>query len=257
MAQEHRQKLATGLCFYEKSLASIKRCVESIKDYVDVILAIDGRFDNFPDSQILSSPEVREYLQSIQNVVLVDYPGSEVAKRQKYCSLCLEYQCDYLLIIDSDEYVMPNSKWEEFKNNLRNCENTSNIYGIRFAYAAPVHMDTTPYPRLWYKPYEVQYIKHNLWQTSLQGQVSSTSGHELIEGIIMAGDDNLHTPKYIDQGRDYQRHLIRQENPVEKTWDELFAEADLKGKLALFHKFGGSGSSRMNDLLDAIIEKIY
>ena len=248
--------LAAGLCFYEKSLASIKRCVESIKNHVDIIIAIDGRFDNFPEAELLSSHEVREYLRSIENVILVDYPGSEVAKRQKYCDLCRQNGIDYLLIIDSDEYILEQSDWPKFLANLPNDE-SRNIYGIRFAYAAPVHMDTTPYPRLWHFPYEIQYIKHNLWQTARQGQVSSTSDHQLIDGIIMAGDDNLHTPEYIDHGRDYQRHLIRQENPVEKTFDELFKEADLKGKLALFYKAGGSGSVSMNDLVDAIIEKIY
>ncbi len=250
-------KLAAGICLYEKSLSSIKRCIESIKKYVDVILAIDGRFDHFPDQILHSSEEVRSYLLSIQNLVLVDYLGSEIEKRQKYCDLCKEFECEYLLIIDSDEYILEGGDWAKFRENFSACNESTNVYGIRFAYAAPVHMDTTPYPRLWYKPYEMQYIKHNLWKNKSNGQeVKSTSECQVIEGIIMAGNDNLHTSEYIEQGREYQRYLIKLENPVEKTVDDLFEEADLVGKFEIFLKRGGSGKSATDDLLEAIIKSL-
>ena len=250
-------KLAAGVCFFEKSIPSITRCIESIKNHVDVILAIDGRFDKFPDQSLLSTPEVREYLSSIKNVVLVDYPASEIQKRQKYCELAKEYHCDWLIIIDSDEYMLESSDWKAFQNNILQIKDrTRNVYGIRFAYSAPVHMDTTPYPRLWYRPWEVTYIKHNLWHTQRQGDIKSSANCPIIEGITMTGNNNLVSPEYIQQGRQYQEWLIRHENPVEKTWQELFDEADILGKLDLFKQSGGSGKANTDDLIEEIVKSL-
>lgn len=246
-------KLAAGICFYEKSLTAIQRCIESIKNDVDIIFAIDGRFDHFPDKDDFSSPEVRDYLRSISHVVLVDLQAGEIEKRQKYCDMARDYGVDYLLIIDSDEYVIK-ADWKAFRKNLAKCSDSKNVYGIRFAYSAPVHFDTTPYPRLWHKPYEMHYIKHNLWHSQKQGDIRSTSECPVIEGIIMTGDNNLVTPEYIQKGRVYQEWLIRHENPGEKTWLETFEEADLDKKLDLFMQAGGSGKAALNDLLEEIVK---
>jgi hypothetical protein len=249
-------RLAAGCCLYEKSLPNVKRCVESIKNHVDYIFAIDGRFDHFPDHSLLSSPEIRSYLSSIENVVLDDHPGPEVSKRQRYCELCRQHQCEFLLIIDSDEYVMEHGDWGRFKDNLSKLGDDRNIYGVRFAYAVPVHADTTPYPRLWWNPWEVSYVKHNLWQTQRQGSVRSTSECPVVEGITMAGDNNLVSREYIDKGIQYQTWLLKQENPVEKTWQELFHEADLDTKLELFLNNGGSGQSTTNTLISGIVAQL-
>ena len=41
--------LDVGFCFYESSLETVKRAIESIKDHVRTIYAIDGKFE-FYDS---------------------------------------------------------------------------------------------------------------------------------------------------------------------------------------------------------------
>jgi hypothetical protein len=47
--------LAVGFCIYENSLETVKRAIESWKDHVDVIYAIDGKFEEFESDQYSQS----------------------------------------------------------------------------------------------------------------------------------------------------------------------------------------------------------
>ncbi len=61
----------------------IKNCVESIKDKVDKIIAVDGRYRDFPDTNgDYSTDGTIEYLSGINNLELVFESGiDEVVKR--------------------------------------------------------------------------------------------------------------------------------------------------------------------------------
>lgn len=212
-------KLAAGVCFYEKNVLTIQRCIESIKSHVDYIFAIDGRFDDFPDAEKLSSQSVRDYLKTIPNLVLVDLPATEIKKRQKYLDMCQQYGCEFLLIIDSDEFVLPESDWTLFRNKLVPIQNV-NVYGIKYEYSYPVHHDATDYPRLWFKPWEMEYFHaHCLFRNKLTGVVQkSTSGGPLIEGIRMAGDDSLRSRDYQLKSFEYQTYLIENEAEIREKY---------------------------------------
>lgn len=217
--RDERPMLAVGYNFYEKSLATVQRGIESVKSHVDYIFAIDGRYTDeygtplFPDSEPLSHPLVREYLQRIPNVILVDLPANETTKRGKYLSMCQELDCEYLLILDGDEFVLPESDWQSFKHNLEQCKPDCNIYGIKYEYSYPTHHDATNYPRLWFKPWEMEYHgAHCLFKNKVTGVVTkSSSGSPLIEGIRMAGDDSLRSREYQLQSFEYQSFLIEEE----------------------------------------------
>lgn len=211
--------LAVGYNFYEKSLATVQRGIESVKSHVDYIFAIDGRYTDefgtplFPDSEPLSHELVRNYLKSIPNVVLVDLPSNETTKRGKYLELCKQYNCEYLIILDGDEFVLPESDWQSFKHNLEQCHDGLNIYGIKYEYSYPQHHDATNYPRLWFRPWEMEYFgAHCIFRNKITNVVTkSTSGGPLIEGIRMAGDDSLRSREYQLQSFEYQSFLIEEE----------------------------------------------
>lgn len=219
-------KLGAGVCFFEKSLPTIQRCIESIRDNVDYIFGIDGRFTDelgralFPDTEKLSPQYVRDYLKTVPNCILVDYPATEVQKRQRYLDLCRQYECQFLLIIDSDEFVMEGSDWKSFRYNLNQCTGGVHIYGVKFAYGYPEHDDETNYPRLWYKPWEMEYYNaHCLFRDKVSGKVSqsSSAAGPLIEGIRMAGDDSLRSREYQVQSFEYQTFLIDEEREIREA----------------------------------------
>jgi len=220
--------LAVGYNFYEKSLATVQRGIESVKSHVDYIFAIDGRYTDeygvplFPDSEPLSHEIVRNYLQNIPNVILVDLPATEIQKRQRYLDMCKQYDCEYLIILDGDEFVLPESDWQSFKHNLEQCKPDTNIYGIKYEYSYPQHHDATNYPRLWFRPWEMEYFHaHCLFKNKITGRVQkSSSGVPCIEGIRMAGDDTLRNREYQLQSFEYQTWLIEHEQEIREEYRE-------------------------------------
>jgi hypothetical protein len=85
----------------------VKNCVESVKDHVDEIIAVDGIFADFPmrtGDHPTSTDGTIEYLLSLDvETTLISYPGlSEVEKRNCYL---LGEPGDFYLHLDTDEVV--------------------------------------------------------------------------------------------------------------------------------------------------------
>lgn len=78
----------------------IKEAISSIKGKVDSIVAVDGRFSDFPGGDDLSTDGTREYLLS-EGVQLIDAPLlDEVAKRNLYL---VGEEGDWYVHLDGDE----------------------------------------------------------------------------------------------------------------------------------------------------------
>ena len=82
----------------------IKECVESIYDQVDRIIAVDGRFINYPKGNWYSTDGTIEYLTSLEKVELIFAAGLlETEKRNVYMDMLKPG--DTVLVIDGDETV--------------------------------------------------------------------------------------------------------------------------------------------------------
>lgn len=82
----------------------IKDCVESVKDKVDKIIAIDGKYRDFPGDSGYSTDGTLEYLSGVSNVQLIFESGvDEVDKRNKYLELVNDG--DIILNLDADEVL--------------------------------------------------------------------------------------------------------------------------------------------------------
>lgn len=79
----------------------IRTTVESIEDKVDEIIAVDGRFRDFPGDNDYSTDGTLEYLYSVPKVRVVLATGlSEVEKRNVYL---VGTEGDWYLHLDADE----------------------------------------------------------------------------------------------------------------------------------------------------------
>lgn len=79
----------------------IQRCVESVYDQVDRVLAIDGRFADFPDADDFSTDGTLAYLDSLDKATVhVAFGISEVDKRNLYLD---GEEGDWYLHLDTDE----------------------------------------------------------------------------------------------------------------------------------------------------------
>src|SRR5215831_11352727 len=69
------------------------------------MFCLDGKFPNRPGKTDLSADGSREVVKSYSNAILLDAPWPEPQKRAEYLRLCAKYGCDYLVILDTDEYA--------------------------------------------------------------------------------------------------------------------------------------------------------
>src|SRR6185503_5890070 len=173
-------KIASGTIFYN-DCKSLERTLNSLKDKVDWMICIDGRFKHFKDDMAMWSTDgSRELVKSYDNAIMLTVANTyEVQKRQAYVDFCTLNKYDWLLIIDSDEYVLE-YKEEEFKKELIRvqtehpwrsynvfavmCEvNSANYDHIVHEFSganAPkptAQKQFAHYPRLWARPYEMEY----------------------------------------------------------------------------------------------------
>lgn len=209
--------IAVGLCFYN-DLESLKRGVPTYADDVDYIFAIDGRFSLY-DGPDYSTPETVEYLKSFPNVIYDQFIGMEHEKRQRYVELCKKHNIDYLLIIDSDEYILTNADWKTFKGNAEkaNLEHPNdNFFGIDFRYSQESIKPElfSPFPRLWIRPQECEYYKTHCFFKNRSGVVRSSSYAPKVEGIRMGLGDELRTPEYLNSISRYQGKMLDYEIPI-------------------------------------------
>lgn len=79
----------------------VKRAVESVIDYVDRAIIIDGRFNDFPGESDVSTDGTIEYLRSLDKVTTVIATGhDEIEKRNLYL---VGDRNDWYLHLDADE----------------------------------------------------------------------------------------------------------------------------------------------------------
>jgi SAM-dependent methyltransferase len=159
-------------------------------------------------------------VKSFDKCILIDYPNFEFDKRNKYLELCGVYNIDVLLIIDSDEFVLENSNWDEFYYNLKarifeRDTGQRNVYAIMLQSAnSSVFL---AYPRVWYKPSDMTYYggKHYLFRN--KDLNISNFPHQadhslnLIEGIILGHDHKLRSNEHNESRFAYQTWLVNYE----------------------------------------------
>lgn len=204
----HKVTIGVGYSYYQ-DVESIKRGLPTFVDNVDFIFAIDGRY-SFRDGVDYSDDGSTEFIRQFPNTIIRKYVGMEHDKRSQYVELAEEFELDYLIIIDSDEFIV-DSDWETFRENLYQLRNSSNhIHGVKFYYN---QKDFTPYPRIW-KVGHVKYHKaHSIF--SIDGSlVRSPPNLKTVEGISMSMDDNLRSDEYLQKTSEYQKKMLDYEIPL-------------------------------------------
>jgi len=79
----------------------VKRAVESVIDYVDRAIIIDGRFIDFPGKTDYSTDGTLEYLRSVEKVSLILAAGkTEIEKRNLYL---VNDRDEFYVHLDADE----------------------------------------------------------------------------------------------------------------------------------------------------------
>lgn len=210
-----QQRWSAGVIFYNDR-DGLKRCLDSLHNHVDHIFCIDGRFKHFPstvEDSGLSTDGSRELvIEYYPNTVLMSVPNAlEIDKRNRYLALASNFNCDFLLVIDSDEWV--EGDWNEFKKNAQAVAKVGpNAVEIR-------NRDNqfNPRPSLFYKPTLFMYYqKHNrVKRLDTDEILQLNASYPLIPGIIMREDDKLRSAEHVKASFDYQTWLIGYEEHLQ------------------------------------------
>lgn len=206
---------AVELLFFD-DLKSLERSIPSYIEFVDHIIAIDGRHTTYQEFKVLSSDGSREYLKSFDKVTLIDMFDYEVNKRKKAKQMCKDLKAENLLIIDSDEYMT--GDWNEFISNYDKMKledkNHINLYKVelqRYDYL----LGYFAVPILFRYPWEFTYYKDKhaipikIKDKDSPNIYAPKSFDRPVYGIKIMHDHTLRTKKRMDIRTKNDEWLVR------------------------------------------------
>jgi len=117
-------KTALALSYFD-SEAEIPRLAPLFKHF-DYVIAVDGRYEGYDVDHDFSIDNSEDLLRKYPNVILDRYAGWQVLKRQRYLDIAGELKCDFLIVVDTDEYLHPN--YTDFPLFWRNLAKYSRKY---------------------------------------------------------------------------------------------------------------------------------
>jgi hypothetical protein len=202
-------KLVFAICWY--SDPSIFRLLKSLPKECKKIV-VDGKFKGNPNPNPLSHKMLRKRVMSFDNVTIIDAPNlSEPEKRNKYLEAMKPGE--YLFIIDSDEYIKK-ADWETFYSRLITLK--EGIHHVVFDTSARGGYDL--WPRVWANPRDWEYYEcHCVFRNKKTGQIISNSaktGGGTFMSVIGDADDELRNAAWMDDTKEYQKHLFAHEKPI-------------------------------------------
>ena len=204
-------RLAAGVAFYNDA-QSLMRCLPTLSEF-DYIFAIDGIYKGFSGKSELSDDGSREVVKSFSNTILIDAPNlEEFQKRNVYFEMSRQYNVDFLLIIDSDEWLEGDfSTFRWFLNNRTT--------PAKQLYRLPVedHLKRDWYrfyARVALSPAELEYRRVH-WaiarKTDKIGDWVSGNRVGYADGLRIRHDHSLRLPEYLQSREEYQKALKKYE----------------------------------------------
>lgn len=207
--------VASEGCIYQEAKV-IDRHIQSLKlgELIDYAIFIDGPYPGYPGPNN-SDDGTREIIESYDRTILVTCPAPEYFKRELACHICRRIGCQFILILDGDEYLIKQNAIL-FRHKLEQIISSGddhNIFGININYGSWDQFYDKP--RLWYKPWEVEYIRGSHWRfkNMLHDKYYDKSIHmdrwfEVVEGLAIK-EDSLSRGKEREAIWDrHQRHVV-------------------------------------------------
>jgi hypothetical protein len=245
-------KIAAGLCEYGDT-DGLYRCLTTLglddAKGIDKVIIIHGRFDNFnlridPQAALEDTKKVISRFPK-DRIDLVKSNGglTEIASRNLYLKRATELKCDWLLVIDSDEYLAQKlTDWKKFRKQLQYVMDLGldhHIFDIQLDGNIPAFHG--PQPRLFYRPHTIQYWGTHYWwvieesKRILKGQSDAA---RIIEGIHLLHDHTIRDSKYYTASINYKEWQQKHEGEQVITEDKKpeFESQMEKLKLKLMQK---------------------
>jgi hypothetical protein len=140
----------------------LRRTLSSLSDKVDLMIVHQGRYLGYDDEERLSQDddEAFKIASSYDCHIVVSSPSTELEKRQLTPTIAKELNIDFMIILDSDEYIDVNeTDWEKFVQKcieiaIDKYHGQYNLFGIKVEDGPQNYRYL---PRLWYRPEDIYY----------------------------------------------------------------------------------------------------
>ena len=142
----------------------IPRCLDPWVNHVQGFILGDGKFPEYPGSNDYSTDGWLDFAydryKDAVDVQLYRYAGRQQDKRQRYLDIAGELKCDYLIVMDTDDYIDPS--YQDFNTFYRQLVLLDRVTKDRtyFMY------EWIPSPEEW--PAQGNYFMPNAWRHSVR-----------------------------------------------------------------------------------------
>jgi hypothetical protein len=215
----------------------IKRCLATVEDLFDITQVLYGPYTGYNGKEVPREGHiVEQFCKSLEGNVEFKYAHvmSEVEKRSKAVEFAIRNKLDFLLIIDSDEFIDRKRlrKPEEFDKEI--AWYTQSPYQNYNLIGVDVEQNIDSWearPRLWYKPKFIYYNNtHYYLKTSnpkcpynLEKSAKEYKTHPpqyVFKSLRIKGDPSLRRPE-ISAVHEHYLGLLRGSDQVGETLPNL------------------------------------
>lgn len=229
-------KVAVGIVEYGDA-AGLFRNLASLRldqpNTIDLAIVVHSRFEHF---NLTSDPTEEEALQQTKDVIakcpqdrvkLVLPPvavgvtntaagekegqlrasTTQIHSRNLYLKTAADLGYDWLLVLDSDEYIARNADWPEFRRQLEfvmSLDLPHQIFDLQMEGSLPMYRG--PRPRLFYRPGSIKYWKRHYWFLLEEQMIcykGASDAGRVIGGIYLMHDRTVRSMNHYNATQDY------------------------------------------------------
>lgn len=201
----------------------VERTIASLNGGIDAVIVIHVQYQTVDLHNPRSLSDTKAVCLKYPNTNLFDLGiASELEARQKYLDLATDYE--FLLVIDSDEYISDGADWGYFRQNCQQViDQHAEHYIYDIMFDGPI-AESGPRPRLFYCPSKIKYDRKHYWWRLPNGRLADgmSDSCKLIDGIKITHDKSLRMDgNYNLAILKYQHWLLEHESQYVRTAADL------------------------------------
>jgi len=199
--------------------------LDSVYEHVYKIYLVNGRYKEFNHDWDYSPKWTTLNLKDkYPNVEVVNCCATQLVKRQIYLEMAGADNCDYLLVMDSDDYIHPDFRdWDSFYKELEQVYDEEELLYFLWFWVAkdwqcsanPVVMETwQKYIRIHKNPGRQKYhMNHYTWRLKEDNSVNLNSllAKKTLGGIKLTCDSLYRDEDFLKRKADWEQSDYLQE----------------------------------------------
>jgi hypothetical protein len=205
-------KVCIGLSYFD-SFKELRRINQTLPRWMPII-GIDGRYKLYPSDHDYSTDGSTEFLSRRPYTTIEQFSGDQIDKRQRYLDIAGDLGYDYVIVMDTDEYIQPGyDDWDLFLRQLETIQRLrwdDYIFKI-WIWIQPEdkwkHNGNTIGYNIWHEYNRIMkdpgnlkyYLTHYTWRLKDDNSpgVDTLKSYYSVDGVRFTADSLLRTPQWL------------------------------------------------------------